>query len=205
MNFDFQAILDAFAMMSGWEITAVILGLAYVILATKESVWCWVAGFFSTLIYTILFWEGQLLSSAMLNFYYMGMAIYGFILWKQGSTKEDTLTITSWPLYKHVLAITGAFMGGMFLGYLLTSYTDARLPYLDASVTVFSVLATWMLAQKIHENWLYWILIDSTAITLYWSTGYYATIILFMVYVILSLYGYLSWQRSKNKQENNGF
>jgi len=92
--------------------------------------------------------------------------------------------------------VTGVFFS-LFAGYLLATYTPARLPYLDAAVMVFSILATWMLAQKILENWLYWMVIDAAAITLYWSTGYYVTIILFMIYVILSLYGYFSWRKSK--------
>lgn len=202
MTFDLQSILEAFTAMPLWEVAAVVLGIAYVILAAKQSLWCWVAGFFSTLIYTILFWEGQLLSSALLNFYYMGMAIYGFILWKRGDNNEDTLSVTTWTLQKHLFAISGAFLTAMLVGYLLHNYTDARLPYLDASVMIFSVLATWMLAHKILENWLYWILVDSAAIILYWSTGYYVTIILFIVYVLLSLYGYQSWKKSKKVQVN---
>ncbi|MDM5272153.1 nicotinamide riboside transporter PnuC [Sulfurovum sp. zt1-1] len=199
MNFDLALLFDAFLAMSKWEIVAVILGILYVILAAKESAWCWVSGFFSTLIYTILFWEGQLLSSALLNFYYMGMSIYGFILWKRGTGKGDEeLPITSWPLSKHIIGIVIAMLFGLVVGYLLTTYTSARLPYLDATVMVFSIFATWMLAQKILANWLYWIFIDTAAITLYWSTGYYVTIILFMVYVMLSVYGYISWRKSKS-------
>ena len=200
MTFELHSILDAFAAMPMWEVIAVILGIAYVIFAAKESVWCWVAAFFSTLIYTILFWEGQLISSALHNFYYMGMAIYGFILWKRGNgIEEESLSVTSWTIRRHIAAVIAAAFFSIAAGYLLNTYTDARLPYLDASVMIFSVLATWMLAHKIHETWLYWIVIDFAAIVLYWSTGYYVTIILFMVYVILSMYGYISWRKSKNK------
>ncbi|HEO97707.1 MAG TPA: nicotinamide riboside transporter PnuC [Epsilonproteobacteria bacterium] len=198
MNVDLDAVLAAFTAMQKWEIIAVILGILYVILAAKESVWCWVSGFFSTLIYTLLFWEGELLSSALLNFYYMGMSIYGFILWKRGEGRDDThLAVTSWPVSTHLFAIVVGVLFSLFAGYLLATYTEARLPYLDASVMVFSVFATWMLAQKILENWLYWMVIDVAAITLYWSTGYHVTIILFTIYAILSLYGYFSWRKSK--------
>lgn len=198
MNVDLDAVLAAFTAMQKWEIIAVMLGILYIILAAKESAWCWVSGFFSTLIYTILFWEGQLLSSALLNFYYMGMSIYGFILWKHGKGREEKhLTVTSWPVSTHLFTIVAGVLFSLFAGYLLTAYTPARLPYLDATVMVFSILATWMLAQKILQNWLYWVFIDIAAITLYWSTGYYVTIILFTLYVILSLYGYFSWRKSR--------
>ena len=199
MDFDLAPLFDAFLAMPKWEIIAVILGILYVILAAKESAWCWVSGFFSTLIYTILFWEGQLLSSALLNFYYMGMSIYGFILWKRGTGKGDEeLPITTWPISRHLISIVIAIFFSLVVGYLLATYTSARLPYLDAMVMVFSIFATWMLAQKILANWLYWMFIDTAAITLYWSTGYYVTIILFMVYVMLSVYGYFSWRKSKS-------
>ncbi|MDD3591683.1 MAG: nicotinamide riboside transporter PnuC [Sulfurovum sp.] len=198
MNVDLDAVLAAFTAMQKWEIIAVMLGILYIILAAKESAWCWVSGFFSTLIYTILFWEGQLLSSALLNFYYMGMSIYGFILWKHGKGREEKhLTVTSWPVSIHLFTIVAGVLFSLFAGYLLTAYTPARLPYLDATVMVFSILATWMLAQKILQNWLYWVFIDMAAITLYWSAGYYVTIILFTIYVILSLYGYFSWRKSR--------
>jgi nicotinamide mononucleotide transporter len=128
----------------------------------------------------------------------MGMAIYGFILWQRGkSIEEGSLFVTSWSVQKHGIAIIVSLIFSILVGYLLTTYTEARLPYLDASVMIFSVLATWMLAHKIHETWLYWIVIDIAAIVLYWSTGYYVTIILFMVYVILAIYGYISWRKSK--------
>ncbi|MGQ2965374.1 nicotinamide mononucleotide transporter family protein, partial [Methylophilus sp.] len=74
---DLQAILTAFQQMSPWEIAAALMGVAYILLASKESQWCWPFAFFSTLVYTVLFWEGQLPMQALLNFYYMGMAIYG--------------------------------------------------------------------------------------------------------------------------------
>lgn len=199
MTLDTQTILDAFSAMSPWEVAAVILGIAYVILAARESVWCWVAAFFSTLIYTVLFWEGNLLSSSMLNFYYMGMAIYGYIVWKRGENPEENLLVTSWPLKKHLLAIVVSILLATLLGYLLSTYTQARLPYLDALVTLFSVLATWMLARKIIETWFYWMVIDSAAIALYWTAGYQATIVLFMLYVILSLYGYNSWRKTQQQ------
>jgi nicotinamide mononucleotide transporter len=195
MDFSLQGITTAFAQMSGWELLAVILGIFYVILAAKESQWAWPFAFFSTLIYTILFWDGALISSSFLNFYYMAMAIYGFMLWKEDEQGE-TLNISRWPLKQHLLFITVGFMGSIILGYLSETYLEARFAYHDAFVMVFSAIATWMMAKKVLENWLYWILIDSTAIVLYYKSGYLATIVLFVLYVILAFYGYASWRKA---------
>jgi nicotinamide mononucleotide transporter len=195
MELNWQKVFDGFAMMSGWEIIAVILGICYVILAAKESQWAWPFAFFSTLIYTILFWDGALISSSILNFYYMAMAVYGFILWKKDEYGE-VLSISRWKLKQHFLFITLGFLGSMLLGYLSETYLGARFAYLDAFVMVFSGIATWMMTQKILENWLYWMVIDSTAIILYFKSGYLATIVLFVLYVILAFYGYASWKKA---------
>ena len=94
-----QELLDALNLMSLWEITAALLGVAYVILAAKESLWTWIFGFASTLIYTIIFWEGALFSSSLLNFYYMLMAVYGFYSWRKGQENEE-LKISSYTFSK---------------------------------------------------------------------------------------------------------
>ena len=195
MDLSLQGIVTAFTQMSGWEILAVVLGVAYVILAAKESQWAWPFAFFSTLIYTILFWDGALISSSILNFYYMAMAVYGFILWKEDE-KGETLNISCWPLKQHLLFISIGLVGSVVLGYLSENYLGARFAYHDAFVMVFSGIATWMMAKKVLENWFYWMLIDSTAIVLYYKSGYLATIVLFVLYVILAFYGYVSWRKA---------
>ncbi|KYJ87064.1 nicotinamide riboside transporter PnuC [Sulfurovum riftiae] len=195
MEMNWQGVIDAFSQMSGWEILAVILGISYVILAVKESQWAWPFAFFSTLIYTIIFWDGALVSSSVLNFYYMAMAIYGFILWKEDEHGE-TLHISQWHLKQHLLFIGAGLAGSIVLGYLSETYLGARFAYHDAFVMVFSGIATWMMAKKVLENWLYWMVIDSTAIVLYFKSGYLATIVLFTLYVILAFYGYASWRKA---------
>ena len=196
MDFSFAGISNAFAQMSGWEILAVVFGIAYILLAAKESLWTWLFAFLSTVIYTLLFWEGALVSSSLLNFYYMIMAVYGFMLWKSGGEQGEELEISQWSLQKNVYVILSGLAIAVVLGYLSNTYTEARFAYLDTFVMVFSVIATWMLAKKVLENWLYWMVVDSTAIVLYWKSGYLATIILFMLYVILAVYAYITWRQA---------
>jgi len=198
MELSLNSIVNAFALMSLWEVVAVLFGIAYVILATKESLWAWFFGFVSTLIYTIIFWEGALLSSSLLNFYYMIMAGYGYYSWKKG-IEEKSLSITQLTIQKNLIFIFGGFILTLILAYLSNTYTHAKMAYMDAFVMVFSILATWMLTQKILENWLYWLIVDAVAIVLYWKSGYLATVILFAIYIALSIYGYLTWRKELNE------
>ncbi len=197
MEFNLKSISDAFAMMSDWELLAVAFGIAYVLLAAKESLWTWLFAFLGTFIYTILFWEGALVSSSLLNFYYMIMALYGFVLWRGGKSGKE-LKVSSCTLSKNLSIIATGIVISLAIGYLSDTYTEANFAYLDAFVMVFSVTATWMLANKILENWLYWIVVDSAATYLYFKSEYYATVVLFALYVVLAFWGYCSWRKDSS-------
>jgi len=195
-----HTVMDSLLAMSGWEVFAAVLGIGYVILAARESQWCWPLAFISTLIYTVLFWEGQLPMQALMNFYYMAMAIYGYLLWRRHGNAEDNLSITSWPIINQLqLILVGGFIT-YAVGLYLTQSAISQSPYLDAGVTVFSVLNTWLMAKKVLQNWLYWIVIDSAAIVLYAQNGYYATIVMYSVYLILAVIGFISWQKLYRQQ-----
>ncbi|MBE0439831.1 MAG: nicotinamide mononucleotide transporter [Gammaproteobacteria bacterium] len=186
--------------MSGWEIIAALLGIGYIIFAARESQWCWPLALISTLIYTILFWEGQLPMQALLNFYYMGMAIYGYLLWRKHGISEDNLAITSWSWSKQALFLFIATLLSVITAYYLDITQSSQHPYLDASVTIFSVMNTWLMARKVLQNWLYWVVIDSAAIVLYAQSAYYATVVLFGVYTVLAMIGFINWRRLYKNQ-----
>jgi len=189
-------IANAFLAQSGWEWIAASLGILYVILAAKESVWCWPAAFLSTVIYTVLFWEGQLPMQALLNFYYMGMAVYGFMLWRKHSEATNNLTISNRPIKFHAIYISTGLAISVVIGYYLSGIESSRFPYLDSLVMVFSVMTTVLMARKVIENWLYWIVIDAFAIALYWQSEFYVTIVMFTVYLVLAVYGYVNWKKT---------
>jgi len=190
-----SSMVHSLSALSGWEVFASVLGIGYIIFAAKESQWCWPLAFLSTLIYTVIFWKGQLPMQAMLNFYYMAMAIYGYTLWqKQGRANQAIVISTlSWP-QQFAFFILGSLLTFATANYLI-SLGASQSPYLDAGVTVFSVLNTILMARKVLQNWLYWIVIDAAAIVLYAQTGYYATIVMFAIYLVLALLGYISWMK----------
>jgi nicotinamide mononucleotide transporter len=201
-NATFNTIIAGFAQMSGWEIAAALMGVAYILLAAKESQWCWLFAFCSTVIYTALFWEGQLPMQALLNFYYIGMAIYGYWLWQKHGKAEDNLAISSWSLPKNLSFIVIGITISALATYYLQATEQSKSPALDAYTTVFAVMNTWLMAKKIIQNWLYWIIIDAAAVVLYIETGYYATAALFMLNTVLAVAGYNSWVRLQKQQSS---
>ncbi len=182
---------------SGWEWLAVLLAIAYLLLALRENSLCWYCALVSTAIYTSLFWDVSLLMESALNVYYMAMAIYGWFLWRRGKghDDEDCIQISCWPLQRHLLAWGGVGVLTLASGSLLTNNTGAALPYLDSFTTWGSILTTWMVTRKILENWLYWIVIDGVSIFLYIERGLYLTSLLFAAYVVVVIFGYFSWRK----------
>ena len=193
------------------EIIAVLASLTYVVLASREHRGCWPAAMLGSTIYVIVFFQYQLYMDSALNIFYVVMAIYGWLMWKNSQTEIDFVAAASkektnikkWRGIKHINAIAIIILLSAFSGFYLDNYTDAAYPYLDSLTTWSSFLATWMVVNKILETWLYWIVIDAASIYLYINKELYFTALLFGLYVIIATYGYLHWKKlyQKNKDE----
>lgn len=187
---------------SPWEIVAVVLAIAYLLLAMRESLWCWYCAFVSTAIYTVLFWNVSLLMESALNVFYMAMAVYGWWEWKYGGREHQGVVIHRWRRSTHLTVFS--LIAGVTLvsGYLLAENTGAARPYVDSFTTWASVVTTWMVARKILENWLYWIVIDSVSALLYIDRGLYLTALLFIAYVVIVVFGYFNWRTLERRQHD---
>ncbi len=193
-------VLSAMQAMSGWEVVAVILALAYVLLAVKERIECWYAALISTAIYTFLFWDVSLLMESALQVYYLVMAVYGWWQWRHHANKNEDLHIHTWSAQQHLAGISAIVVISIVSGYLLTKNTSAALPYLDSFTTWASVYTTYMVTKKVLENWIYWVVIDAISIYLYIDRGLYLTAILFVLYVVIAIYGYMQWLKRYREQ-----
>jgi len=175
------------------EWLAVVLAIAYVLLAARQSAWCWLAALTSTAIYTWLFWQVALPFQSALNLFYMVMAVYGYWQWhhKPGEDKSVQSRSLSW----HVLAVFGLTAVAVGLGKLAATQFSSEYLWLDAAINVFSVATTFMVAHKILQNWIYWFVINTAAVFLYWQSGLILSACLFLGYVGFSVYGYNQWKQ----------
>lgn len=196
-----EQTLAGFTAMSVWEYLAVFFGVAYLVFVMKQSLWAWPCAFFNTLIYTILFFNGALLMESALNVYYLFMAFYGFYCWRYGSSERGELTISSWSGKRHSVIILATTLIALCLGYVMDNYTHADFAYLDALTSCFAVMTTYLVAKKVLENWLYWVVIDAVSIYLFLQKGYYPTVILFALYTGMAVWGYLSWRNVEQNRD----
>lgn len=183
--------------VSPLEAAGVLFSVLYLVLAIRENLWCWPAAFLSSALTVMVMFGARLYSEAALNVFYAAMAIYGYYQWRYGGRASGAaeLPISVWPLKAHALAIGGSVALCAALGWLLGRYTDAALPYVDAFVTVSSVVTTYMVARKILENWLYWLVIDSISLWLYVQRELYFYAVLFALYLVLVVIGLIRWHR----------
>ena len=179
--------------MSPLEIIAVLLALLYVLLAVKEHRICWVVAAASASLYTWIFWEAALIMEAALQLFYIVIAIYGWLSWGEDNGANER-PIRTWSWRQHLIAILTVLVISSVTGALLNHFTDAALPWLDSFTTIAALLTTWMVTQKILENWLYWIAIDAISIYLYLSRDLQLTAGLFVVYIGLAYAGWRVWR-----------
>lgn len=185
------------------ETLAVALGVAYLVLAMRENSLCWYCAFFSTALYVWIFGDVSLYMESALNVYYMGMAIYGWFQWQRGGVNHEGLDIIRWTAKQHGLAISAIVLAALVSGYLLSIGTDAKLPYMDSLTTWGSILTTVMVARKVLENWLYWIVINTISIYLYLDRGLEQTALMFMLYLVLAILGYYAWRKKYVDQDRD--
>jgi nicotinamide mononucleotide transporter len=197
-------LLSQLITTSPWEATGAAIGLAYLLLAVRRNLLCWLCAFVSTSIYLVLFARAALYMQSLLQVFYLVMAIYGFIDWRKGRTLAGEVVIRSWTLPQHVLVAAVVVLASALNGWLLAQNTDAAAPYLDSFVTWGSVVTTWMVARRVIENWLYWVVVDSVAAWLYFTQGLLVTTLLFIIYLGIVVHGYFVWRREQAQQRLAG-
>ena len=184
------------------EIFAVLFAIIYLLLAVKQDVRCWYAAILSSSLYFFIMLSAKLYMEAYLQIFYILMAVYGWLQWNKLNINKTKFIVRTWSIKQHVIVISMILMFAYISGSLLNTYTKAALPFIDAFTTWGAIVATYMVAKKLLENWIYWFVIDSISILLFLSRELYLTSILFFVYLIIIYFGYRSWTKIKN--EMNG-
>jgi nicotinamide mononucleotide transporter len=181
------------------ELIGVILGLAYVIFEIRASVWMWPIGILTALFYVYIFFDAKFYADMSLQFYYLGVSVYGLAKWKNSSidTEIKIRHITFKELTKYGISCILIFL---FIYFILFGYTDSPLPAWDSFTTALSIIATYLLVFKIIELWWIWILVNIVSSSLYVYKGLDLTGGLYIVYTILSIYGLIEWRKKLNLQ-----
>ena len=197
----FQTLLQQISEQHLSEWMAVGGALLYLILAARGNPWCWFWGIISCAFwaYAAFALYGLYIDGA-LQLFYVGISILGIYEWKYGGKGRQVLPISRLSWRQHVAIWIGGLALSWVLGAFFAAYTSAAATYLDAFTTVFSVIITFMVIRKKLENWIYWLLIDSVYVYLYWSRGGYLIALLFVAYLVIVVFGFFSWMKAYRQE-----
>lgn len=191
------------------DITTTVLGLAYILLEVRVSLWLFLVGFAMEVLDVVLYYDAGLYADFGMEFYYIAMTIYGFVHWssRKGATRhgeesgkergpdKTELPVTHFPR-RYILPWTAGTLGlWLLIWWLLVRFTDSTVPMADSFTTAFSVVGAWALARKYIEQWWIWIAVDVVCCVLYATKGLPFKSALYGLYVVLAIWGYIKWRR----------
>mgnify|MGYP001370122616 FL=1 len=189
---------------SNWiEPAAVFLAIAYLLLAIKQNISCWFAAFFSSLLYFFVMYSAGLYMEAGLQIFYCIMAVYGWTQWRTSLPDNTKFLVKTWNRNQHLKAISLIILLALSSGWALEKFTNAALPFIDSLTTWGAIVTTYMVAKRLLENWIYWFVIDTISVFLFYSRGLFLTSMLFFMYLIIIYFGYKSWTEMKDKIDAN--
>ena len=182
------------------DILTTVLGLAYILLEYRASLWMWAVGFAMQALGIVLYYQKGLYADCGMEFYYLSMTIYGWWRWRKPSPtpspKEgSTARIRHFPR-RLVLPWTLLMVSLWAVIYwLLVSYTNSNVPLADSFTTALSLVGIWALAHKYLEQWFIWIAVDVVTCGLYFFKDIPFKASLYALYVVIAVFGYFKWRK----------
>ena len=178
------------------ELLGTAFSIAYLYFSIKQNILLWPLGIISAIFYLVVFYQSKFYADMALNGYYLVISIYGWIIWRRAREKmgmKMPITRLKLKLGLVLIIVTGILY--FVIGKILYLYTDSPIPYWDAFTTSASIVATWMLAKKILEHWIIWVIVDLVSLGLYIYRGLYPTTFLFAVYTTMAVIGFIQWRK----------
>lgn len=177
------------------QIVGTTLGLIYLWLEYKANLWVWVIGAIMPMVHGVLYLTSGIYADAAMQLYYVAAGIYGLVVWKRHPKDSSSGRIKHTPL-RWILPLVAIYVVlHVAIYFVLTDFTDSRVPFFDSMSTALSIVAMWMLSRKLVEQWLVWLVVDMISVGLYLYKGIPLTAGLYAVYSVLAIVGYVRWLR----------
>jgi nicotinamide mononucleotide transporter len=134
-----------------------------------------------------------------INAYYFAMSIYGWYKWTQKTDENHYIPIRHSTKKEKIYSLLLMISSYTILAYVLKNYTSSTVPYIDAFTTSMFFVGMWLMAKKIIDNWIYWIIADLITIPLYIYKGLTITAFQYLIFTGLAIAGYNAWKKQINK------
>lgn len=184
------------------QVWGAITGLLCVFLAARENVWSYPVGIINIIIFVFMFYDAKLYADVTLQGIFMILTIYGWVHWLRGPKnnkdvrKTSRLTLSQ-RLFLLVIVSALTAVLGSFYHYM----TEAALPYQDSFILSASIVAQYLLSRKVLDTWIFWIMVNIVAVPVYWSRGLDITAVLYVVFLVNAIHGYIAWRKQMVQEE----
>ncbi|MDN5214832.1 nicotinamide riboside transporter PnuC [Fulvivirgaceae bacterium BMA12] len=204
-----RQIIDTASSLDVWGILGLLFGLLAVWFLIIENIWTWPSGIAYVLVSLVVFWEARLFGDFLLHILYFILNSYGWYYWLYGKNKQqEVLPVTKSSSKEMALTVLLTAIGVYVFGYFLQNLPDyieglpaAALPYWDSATSVLSITGMWLTAKKRIDSWYYWLVVDILATGIYFYKEIYFYAVLYMVYIVMAVLGYLAWKKSLSTQQ----
>ena len=177
------------------DVVTTVLGLAYIVLEYRASVWLWAVGFAMQSLGIVLYYQKGLYADCGMEFYYLAMTVYGWWKWVRGSAEKKNLPIRHLPRRLALALVCLFVIAWNIIYWLLVTFTNSNVPLADSFTTALSIVGIWALAHKYLEQWFIWIAVDVVTCGLYFYKDIPFKASLYALYVVIAVLGYRKWRR----------
>ncbi|HKK87407.1 MAG TPA: nicotinamide riboside transporter PnuC [Saprospiraceae bacterium] len=176
------------------EWTALTFGVLYIYRAYRNQWDAWLFGIVSCFLWAYASYTFyQLYADSALQLFYVAMGFWGLYNWSP--EKDEKLKISAMTWKQHALTILLGIILAIPYAFYLKDYTNASLPWADAFTTVFAIGATYWLIRRKKENWLYWIVLNSAYIFIYYLKSAEIFLGITLIYLLMALLAWRKWQK----------
>lgn len=178
------------------QIVGTLLGLLYLWLEYKANIWLWIVGAIMPMVHGVLYLNSGIYADAAMQLYYVVAGIYGLCVWLRGAKRAEKVVNIQYTPTKWIIPLVVVYaVLHVAMYYLLSEFTDSRVPFFDSMSTALSIVAMWMLSRKLVEQWLVWLVVDMISVGLYLYKGIPITAMLYTLYCALAIAGYIRWRK----------
>lgn len=200
------------------EVVGAAIGLAYLFFEYRASIWTWVFGVLMPVVYVWLFFRNGLYANMGINVYYIAASVYGFVAWRRtmrqsaGVADSETdqlpsggqVAIQSCPRRFFIPIVVITLLLAAALTFLLTQLKESQYPLLDGLTASLSMMMMYMLSRRWYQQWILCIVSEPLMMALGILTGMYATVVMYAIYLVVAVMGYIKWRRDYLLQTTGG-
>ncbi|WP_242098025.1 nicotinamide riboside transporter PnuC [Sphingomonas sp. CROZ-RG-20F-R02-07] len=183
--------------MSALEIAAVATSFLAIWLTARRRMLCWPINLVACALYFELFLDVRLYADMMLQVMFGAGILYGWINWARGKQQAGTVVVVPLRAAPAGAGLVAGALGAVAIGWFTSNHTDAALPWLDATLSSFSLVAQWWTARRHRESWLLWIAVDAIYVGLFAFKGLMLTAGLYAALIVLAVLGFAGWRRRR--------